>query len=143
MCLVLRGERTGEFRDSKSYSEKRSEYQIVDVTNKGMVNHYLRVLTMFYTSWCTTGLHLGHTCSSSYLNSQISEDTCEDACAAKKHNDFERQVSFSGLLQDTVRTHFVRPLGRSTVYLPPNITNCSDDPRRNIFSVDHRREIPR
>ncbi len=29
------------------------------------------------------------------------------------------------------------------VDLPPNITNGSDDPRRNTFSVDHRRENPR
>jgi hypothetical protein len=33
-----------------------------------------------------------------------SEDTCEDACAPQKHKEFERQTSFSGLLQDTVRT---------------------------------------
>ncbi len=35
---------------------------------------------------------------------QISDDTCEDACAPQKHREFERQTSFSGLLEDTVRT---------------------------------------
>ncbi len=50
-------------------TEKSSDHQIVDVTNKGMVNRYLRVFTMFYTTWCATGLHLRHTCPSRYLNS--------------------------------------------------------------------------
>ena len=31
-------------------TEKSSESQSVDVTNKGMVNRYLRVFTMFHTS---------------------------------------------------------------------------------------------
>ena len=60
--------------------------------------------TLFYTSWCTTGLHVGHACPSRHVNVQISEDTCKDACAPQKHREFERQGSFSGLLQDTVRT---------------------------------------
>ena len=97
---------------SSLITENSSEHHILDVTNKVMVNRYLRVFTMFYTEWWTTGLHLWHTCPSRYLSSWISEDTCKDVCAAQKHNEFERQGSFSGLLQDTVRTHFVRPLGR-------------------------------
>jgi hypothetical protein len=32
-------------------TENNSEYQILDVTNKVMVNRYLRVFTMFYTTW--------------------------------------------------------------------------------------------
>ena len=60
--------------------------------------------TMFYTSWCTTGLHVGHACPSRHVNMQISEDTCEDAFAPQKHMEFERQASFSDLSQDTVRT---------------------------------------
>ena len=60
--------------------------------------------TMFYSSWCTTGLHVGHACPSRHVNMQISDDTCEDACAPQKHREFERQTSFSGLLEDTVRT---------------------------------------
>jgi hypothetical protein len=35
-----------------------------------------------------------------------------DASAAQKHNEFELETSFSDLLQDTVRTYFVRPLRR-------------------------------
>ena len=50
-------------------SSHYGEDQSVDVTNKGMVNRYLRVFTMFYATWCATGLHLRHTCPSRYLNS--------------------------------------------------------------------------
>ncbi len=75
-------------------TENSSKHQILDVTNKVMVNRYMRVFTMFYTAWWTTGLHLWQTCPSRYLRS------------------------------------------------PPNITIFSDDPRRNTFSVDHRRETP-
>jgi len=32
-------------------TENSSEHQILDVTNKVMVNRYLRVFTMFYTAW--------------------------------------------------------------------------------------------
>ena len=32
-------------------AQKSSESHIVDVTNKSMVNRYLRVFTMFYTAW--------------------------------------------------------------------------------------------
>ncbi len=39
---------------------------------------------MFYTSWCTTGLHVGHACPSRHVNMQISEDTCEDVCVPQK-----------------------------------------------------------
>ena len=49
-------------------TEKSSESQSVDVTNKDMVNRYLRVFTTFNTSWSSTGLHLGHACPSRHVN---------------------------------------------------------------------------
>jgi hypothetical protein len=63
-------------------TEKSSESHSVDVTNKGMVNRYLRVFHHVSHFRHTTGLHLGHTCPSRHLKVSISEDTCEDPCVA-------------------------------------------------------------
>jgi hypothetical protein len=63
--MEIREERRGEFRIQSQedqelvaaaaaaslITENNSEYQILDVTNKVMVNRYLRVFTMFYTGW--------------------------------------------------------------------------------------------
>ena len=65
---------------------------------------------MVQTVLCGTGPHLSHTCPTRHLKVQSYEDTCAVACTAKKGNEFERQPSLSGLLQDTVIAHFVRPL---------------------------------
>ncbi len=59
----------------------------------------------------------------------------------QKHNEFERQSSLSGILQSTVRPHFVRPYEGSGLGLPLNITHYSDGRYRDTFSVDYRREI--
>ncbi len=61
--MEIRGERRWEFRiqsqedqelvtaatTTSIITENISEYQILDVTNKVMVNRYLRSFTMFYT----------------------------------------------------------------------------------------------
>ena len=86
--------------------------QSVDLTNKGMGDHYLRDVHGFRTALCERGPYLWHTSPTRHLKVQNFEDTYEDVCAAQKHNEFERQPSLSGLLQDTVRAHFVRPLRR-------------------------------
>ncbi len=63
--MEIREERRGEFRIQSQEGQKLgpavvaapliteniSEHQILDVTNKVMVNRYLRVFTMFYTGW--------------------------------------------------------------------------------------------
>ena len=63
--MEIREERRGEFRIQSQedrelvaaaaaaslITENISEHQILDVTNKVMVNRYLRVFTMFYTAW--------------------------------------------------------------------------------------------
>jgi hypothetical protein len=48
-------------------TEKSSEPQSVYVTNKGIVNRYLRVFHHVSHFMYTTGLHLGHTCPSRHL----------------------------------------------------------------------------
>ena len=53
----------------------------------------------------STGPDLWNTCPTRHLKVHISRDTCVGACAAKKHNEFERQTTLSGLLQTTVRLH--------------------------------------
>jgi hypothetical protein len=65
--------------------------QSVDLTNQVLGNHYLRSSRCFRTAVCVRGQYLW---------------------AAQKHNEFERQPSLSGLVHDTVRAHFVRPLRR-------------------------------
>jgi hypothetical protein len=89
----------------------------MDLTNNGMVNHYLRdVHTVLrdtvHTVLRDTGPHVSHTCPSRHLKVQIYEDTCEVACAGQKGNEFARQPSLPLLLQDTVTAHSVRPLRR-------------------------------
>ena len=63
--MGIREERRGEFRIQSQegqelfaaavvashITENSSEHHILDVTNKVMVNRYLRVFTMFYTTW--------------------------------------------------------------------------------------------
>ena len=62
-----------------------------------------------------TGPDLSHKCPTRHLKVQSSKDTCEGVCVAQKHNELERQPSLLGLLQATVRPHFVRPcVGRKT-----------------------------
>ncbi len=86
--------------------------QSVDLTNKGMGNHYLRDVHGCHTAVCVRGQYLWHTSPTRHLKVQNSEDTYEDVCSTQKHNEFERQPSLSGLVQDTVRAHFVCPLWR-------------------------------
>jgi hypothetical protein len=86
--------------------------QSVDLTNKGMGNHYLRDVHVFLSAVCARGPYLWHISPTRHLKVQNFEDTYEDVCAAQTHNEFERQPSLSGLLQDTVKVHFVRPLRR-------------------------------
>ena len=53
---------------------------------------------------------------------------------------FERQSSLPVLLQDTVRGIFFVCYEGSGVHVTPNITQSSDDRRRDSLSVDHLRE---
>jgi hypothetical protein len=66
------------------------------------------------------GPYLWHTSPTRHLKVQNFADTYEDVCATQKHNEFERQPSLSGLLQDTVRVHFVRPLRRQRSWSSSN-----------------------
>jgi hypothetical protein len=62
-------------------------------------------LTIVAHIFRSTGPDLWNTCPTRHLKVHISRDTCVGACAAKKHNEFERQTTLSGLLQTTVRLH--------------------------------------
>ena len=64
--------------------------------------------TMVHTVLRDTRPYLSHTCPTRHLKVQSYEDTCEVAFAAQKDTEFERQPSLPGVLQDTVREHFVR-----------------------------------
>jgi len=66
--------------------------------------------TMVPTVLRDTGPHLWHTCPTRHVKVHSSRDTCESACAAKKHHEFARQPTFWDVLQDPVRTHYIRPL---------------------------------
>ena len=68
--------------------------------------------TMVHTVFGGTGPHLSHTCPTRHLKVQSYEDTCEVSWVTQKGNEFERQPSLSGLLEDTVRVYFVRLLRR-------------------------------
>ena len=68
--------------------------------------------TMVHTVLRDTGPYLSHTCPTRHLKVQSYEDTCEVAYSTQKDNEFERQPSLPGLLEDTVRVHFVRLLRR-------------------------------
>ena len=94
--------------------------QTVDLTNKGMGNHYLRDVHGFRTAVCARGPYLWHTSPTRHPTVQNFADTYEDVCAAQTHNEFERQPSLSGLLQDTVKAHFVRPLRRQRSWSSSN-----------------------
>jgi hypothetical protein len=66
--------------------------------------------TMVHTVLRATGPHVSHTCPTTHLKVQSYDDTCQIACAAQKDNEFEGQPSLPGVLQTTVREHFVRLL---------------------------------
>ena len=65
---------------------------------------------MVPTVFGDTGPHLWHTCPTRHVKVHSSRDTCESTCAAKRHNEFERQPTFWDVLESPVRTHYIRPL---------------------------------
>ena len=67
--------------------------QSVDLTNKGMGNHYLRDVHGFRTAVCARGPYLWHTSPTRHLKVQNFEDTYEDMCAVLDNSDLN-QVSF-------------------------------------------------
>ena len=94
--------------------------QSVDLPNKVMRNHYLRDVHGFHTALYARGPYLWHTSPTRHLKVQNFEDTNEDVWASQKHNEFEREPSLSGLLQDSVRTYFVRPTRRQSSWSSSN-----------------------
>ena len=93
-------------------TQKRSETQnvILQIRLGEMITWDM--LTIVTNILGSTGPDLWNTCPTRHLKVQISRDTCVGACAAKKHDEFERQTTLSGLLQTTVRMYFVSLLRR-------------------------------
>jgi hypothetical protein len=112
---------------------------------------------MVHTFLRTTRPYLSHTCPTRHLKVQNYEDTCDVACSTQKDNEFERQPrlpvqhrsSVTNLNYNwTIIFHFMfaghservfrLSVTKVTEFLSPNITQSSDDHRRDTLSIDLR-----